>query len=185
MFGNHGAMYSKRQNNKKHFHLNWKKSTENPQLKIIRKATHFGSSKQQQSVIFTSKAVLNVTEQLIAVNKASRTWRSTTETRIEAASELLVKSQVDRPTIPTNRIVDITVDILVTANLFALLSIERQIWKLWELLRQKTRAFRAPKLVKIIKIFTCGFCKNYVRVWWWHRMNDNCFWGIAPTPQTM
>ena len=104
-----------------------KKSTENPQLKIIRKATHFGSSKQQQSVIFTSKAVLNATEKLIVVNKASKTWRSTTETTIEAASELLVKSLCGSANNSTNRIVGITVAILVAADLFVVLSIERQI----------------------------------------------------------
>ena len=47
MLPNHGATYFENQNNPKQFHVNLKKSTENPQLKIIRKAVFFAGEKRE------------------------------------------------------------------------------------------------------------------------------------------
>ena len=47
MLPNYGATYFESQNHPKKFHVNLKKSTENPQLKIIRKAVFFGGEKRE------------------------------------------------------------------------------------------------------------------------------------------
>ena len=81
MIGNHGAMHFESQIKRKWFHLTCKKSVENPQMKITRKATGFW---ELQKLNYIGKVVLTAAKMPMLLDKGNRAWRSRRERRIAA-----------------------------------------------------------------------------------------------------